>query len=59
MTAQEAKRVSQEIKAYTKKLSQLSPKEAEKLATELLVKAGICTKKGNLKKPYRKAKKNV
>ena len=59
MTAKEAKKVAEEIKAYTKELSQLPHKEAKKLARELLVGAGICTKKGELTKPYKLVKENV
>jgi len=59
MTAKEAKKVSEEIRAYTKELSKLPPKEAKKQAREALVGAGICTKKGELTKPYKLVKEHV
>ncbi|MFC1856073.1 hypothetical protein ACFL2A_05990 [Thermodesulfobacteriota bacterium] len=63
MTAQEAKQVAREIRESNKKLakqfSELSKADAKKLALKQLVDIGICTKKGNLRKPYRSTKKNV
>jgi len=48
MTTKEIKTKIKEMKKYSKKLA--SSKSASK---EFLVKAGICTKKGNLKQAYR------
>jgi len=46
MTDKETRKYIAEMKRYT---ANVSTSEARKL----LVKAGICTKKGNLRKPYR------
>lgn len=48
MTDKETKKYVQEMKKFTKKASS-SPSTSRKM----LVRAGICTKKGNLKKPYK------
>ena len=48
MTAQEAKEQVREMKKLARRLAE-SPEAAKKL----LVKAGILTAKGNLRKPYK------
>jgi hypothetical protein len=48
MTDQETKEYVDEMKKYTKKIATSSKK-----SKDFLVKAGICTPKGNLKKPYK------
>lgn len=48
MTAKQVKRYISEMKKFTK-VSSSDPK----LSRNILVKAGICTKKGNLTRPYK------
>lgn len=45
MTDKEIKKYIQEMKEFTKKLS-------PSISRRMLVRAGICTKEGNLKEPY-------
>lgn len=48
MTDKERKKILLEMEEYIKKVS-----SSKKKSREFLVKAGICTKKGNLRKPYK------
>jgi hypothetical protein len=63
MTAQEARMVANEMKESNKQLvdqfAKLSSEKSKELAIKLLMEAGICTKNGNLRRPYKTAKKSV
>jgi hypothetical protein len=48
MTDKEPKKIASEMEAYIKKIS-----ASKKKSIEFLVKAGICTPKGHLRKPYK------
>lgn len=48
MTDKEPKKIVKDMKAFEKTISSSSKK-----SREFLVKAGICTPKGNLRKPYK------
>jgi len=48
MTDKEREKLLSEMEEYIKKVS-----SSKKKSRDFLVKAGICTKKGNLRKPYR------
>lgn len=48
MTDKEPKNIVRDMKKYEKKITSSSEK-----SKKLIIKAGICTAKGNLRKPYK------
>ena len=48
MTDKEPKKIVQDMKKYAKEVT-----SSQKKSKEFLIKAGICTPKGNLRKPYK------